>query len=109
MQAHSKAMDPTESIPEMEERVLLELVDRIGDGPYFCGLTQPSMLDLAVFPNLVFPYLFGVEDQLPAARYPALKGWLARMAEHLPANPTLLERMANWYGEQPRKLATGPA
>ena len=57
--------------------------------PYVGGLDQPTMLDFAVFPNLVFGYMYGFEDNLSAAIHPVIKDWLKRVSEHLPSNPTL--------------------
>ena len=54
------------------------------------GLDQPTMLDLAVFPQLVFGYMFGLEENLSAAKHPAMKAWMQRVAENLPENPTLV-------------------
>jgi glutathione S-transferase len=74
----------------MRERILTELVARIGDGPFMGELDQPSMLDFAVFPQLVFGYMFGLEEQCSAANYHlAIKDWLKRVADHLPKNPVL--------------------
>jgi glutathione S-transferase len=53
------------------------------------GLDQPTMLDFAVFPQLVFGYMFGLEENLSAANHPVIKGWLKRVSEHLPKNPAL--------------------
>ena len=52
-------------------------------------LDEPTMLDFAVFPQLVFGYMFGLEENLSAATHPVIKGWLKRVSEHLPKNPTL--------------------
>jgi glutathione S-transferase len=73
----------------MRVRILSELVDHIGDGPYMGGLDEPTMLDFAVFPQLVFGYMFGLEETLSAATHPVIKGWLQRVSQHLPKNPTL--------------------
>ena len=85
----AKHMDLTESYEDMQARIFLELVGHIGDGPYMGGLDQPTMLDFAVFPQLVFGYMFGLEENLSAAVDPVIKGWLKRVSEHLPKNPTL--------------------
>jgi len=90
VQAMSKHLDMTESLQDMTMRIGMELAAHIGDGPFMGGLSQPSMLDLAVLPQLVFPVMFGLEEKLSAGRHPVLKAWIARMAEHLPANPTLV-------------------
>jgi hypothetical protein len=47
------------------------------------------MLDLAIFPHMVFGYMFGLEEHLSAALHPVIKGWLKRVSQHLPGNPTL--------------------
>lgn len=89
IQDMAKDMDLTESIPDMQMRIFGELVAHIGDGPYLGGLDQPTMLDFAVFPQLVWGYMFGLEDRLSAAAHPGVKAWLKRVAQHLPANPVL--------------------
>lgn len=90
IQDMAKHMDLTESVKDMQVRIFSELVAHLGDGPYLGGLDQPTMLDLAVFPQLVWGYMFGLEENLSAARHPAIKKWLSRVAEHLPNNPTLI-------------------
>lgn len=85
----AKHMDLTESYADMQIRIFSELVEHIGEGPYMGGLDQPTMLDFAIFPQLVFGYMFGLEKNLSAAMHPVIKGWLSRVSEHLPANPTL--------------------
>lgn len=89
IQDMSRHIDLTESIDDMRARLFLELIEHIDDGPFLGGLEQPTMLDFAVFPQLIFSYLFGLEEQLSAAAYPPLKDWLKRVSEHLPNNPTL--------------------
>jgi glutathione S-transferase len=82
-------MDLTESHEDMQVRILSELVEHIGEGPYMGGQNQPTMLDFAVFPQLVFNYMFGLEEELSAAKHPVIKGWLKRVSQHLPNNPAL--------------------
>lgn len=89
IQDMAKDMDLTESIADMQMRIFGELVAHIGDGPYLGGLDQPTMLDFAVFPQLVWGYMFGMEESLSAAAHPVVKAWLIRVAQHLPANPVL--------------------
>jgi len=89
IQEMAKHIDLEESPKDMQIRIVKELVEHIGDGPYMGGLDDPTMLDLAVFPQLVFGFMFGLEERLSAAMHPVVKGWLARVAQHLPENPTL--------------------
>lgn len=90
IQDMAQHLDMTESHQEMQQRVFSELLAHIGAGPYMGGLKAPTMLDLAVFPQLVWGYMFGLQETLTAAQHPVLKGWLQRVAQHLPANPTLV-------------------
>ncbi len=67
-----------------------ELVERIGDGPFLGARTEPSIADLSIFPQAVFGIMGGLEENLSAAALPPVKAWLQRVAQHLPANPTLI-------------------
>ncbi|MEM7663032.1 MAG: glutathione S-transferase family protein [Pseudomonadota bacterium] len=89
IKAMGEQMDLSESLEDMQTRIAMELVGHIGGGPFVGGLSEPSMLDLAVFPQLVFGAMFGLEEELSAARIPPLKSWLQAVSEHLPENPVL--------------------
>jgi len=88
IKAMAEDMDLSESANAMQTRIAMELVGHIGDGPYMGGLSEPTMLDLAVFPQIVFGAMFGLEEELSAAKLPALKSWIEAVATHLPKNPT---------------------
>ncbi|MDC1294973.1 glutathione S-transferase family protein [Myxococcota bacterium] len=90
VQDMAKHIDLSESPRDMSLRIFSELVEHIGDGPFMGGLNEPTMLDFAVFPQLVLGYMFGLEENLSAAMHPVMKGWLQRVAEYLPENPTLV-------------------
>ena len=85
----AKHMDLTESHQDMQIRIAGELVEHIGNGPYLGSQEQPTMLDFAVFPQLVWGYMFGLSEHLTAAAHPVVKAWLQRVAKHLPENPTV--------------------
>jgi len=93
-------VDLTESAKDMNMRIGMELIAHIGEGPYMGGFDKPTMLDFAVFPQLVWGYMFGLEKYLSAARSPVLKDWMRRVSEHLPSNPTLVsdEMLVNPLG-----------
>lgn len=90
IKAMAEQMDLTESHADMQMRLAGELAAHLGSGPFLGGLEEPTMLDLAVFPQLVWGYMFGLEERLSAAAHPAIRAWLQRVAEHLPSNPTLV-------------------
>ena len=90
VQATGKHMDLSESAQDMQMRIGMELIAHIGEGPYMGGFDSPTMLDFAVFPQLVWGYMFGLEKELTAAKHPVLKDWMTRVAQHLPRNPTLV-------------------
>jgi len=90
IQDMAKHMDLTESYKDMQMRIGMELIAHIGDGPYIGGFDEPTMLDFAVFPQLIWGYMFGLEGSLSAAKSPIIKGWMKRVSKHLPSNPTLV-------------------
>ena len=83
-------IDRTESLSDMQMRVGMELLEHLGDGPFFGGLDQPSLVDFAIYPQLVFNYMVGIEQDLKPAQVPALKQWLDTMRQYLPQNPLLV-------------------
>lgn len=90
IQEMGKHMDLTESAKDMHMRIEMELIEHIGEGPYMGEFDEPTMLDFAVFPQLVWGYMFGLEKRLSAARSPVIKDWMRRVYVHLPENPTLV-------------------
>lgn len=90
VQAMGKRIDLTESYSAMTRRIGLELVRHIGNGPFIGGIPHPTMLDLAVFPQLIFGVMAGLQNRLEAAQHPVLKRWIGAMAKHLPNNPILI-------------------
>ncbi|MEM9668767.1 MAG: glutathione S-transferase family protein [Pseudomonadota bacterium] len=89
IKAMAEEMDLTEAAEDMQTRIGMELISHIGDGPFMAGMAAPTMLDLAVFPQMVFGAMFGLEDGLRAAEVPPLKAWIEAVAAHLPENPCL--------------------
>lgn len=89
IQDMAQNMDLTESHEAMNRRILSELIDHLGDGPFIGGLEAPTMLDLALFPNLVWNYMFGVHPVPGMASHPTVNAWLQRVANHLPDHPFL--------------------
>ena len=83
-------IDFSESPQNMQMRIGMELMSHIGDGPFIGGFDKPTMLDLAIFPQLVWGYMFGLERELSAAKSPVIKAWMARLSQELPTNPTLV-------------------
>lgn len=89
IQDMAKHIDLTESHEDMHTRIISELATHIGDGPYIGGFDQPTMLDLAVYPNAIWNYMFGIDEDLRIAKNPITKAWLKNVSQHLPENPCL--------------------
>ena len=53
----------------------------------------PDIISYAVwlyyFPQLVFSYAIGIDDELLPAQIPGVRGWLGRVLEYMPENPLL--------------------
>lgn len=90
IQAMKAEMDLSESAGDMARRIAMELVGHIGEGPFIAGQPTPGLVDLAIFPNVVFGFMAGLEDQLSAAALPPIAQWISNVAAHLPDNPILV-------------------
>ena len=93
IQAMKQHIDMEESTRGMQMRVMGELIAHIGDGPFIGGFAEPTMLDLAIVPQLLFGYFTGLEEKLSVFQIPQLKDWIFRVANHLPENPVLAHDM----------------
>jgi glutathione S-transferase len=85
-----RCADANESAKAMRDRVGMELFQHFSGGPFFAGRAEPSLLDFAIFPQLLFGYMVGTEDELAIAQVPGLRDWIGRMMEYLPENPLLV-------------------
>lgn len=84
-------LDRTEPLETMQQRLMVELADHLGDGPFLGGMETPSLADFAVYPQLMFPYQVGLTDEMAVAQYSVLDQWLKRVSETLPQNPWCID------------------
>jgi len=90
VKALAETLDRSESLREMQTRLMGELIAHIGDGPFLGGMERPTLADFSVWPQLVFGYMGGLEEQVSAAAIPEVKAWLSAVYAHLPENPTTI-------------------
>ncbi|MEP1229150.1 MAG: glutathione S-transferase family protein [Litorimonas sp.] len=83
-------LDREESLQDMHMRLGMEMIMHLGDGPFLGSSQTPTLVDLALFPQLVFPYMAGLADKMPTDAAPPLKAWTRDVAKHLPKNPILI-------------------
>ena len=83
-------VDETESVKDMRARVGMQLIQHLESGPFFGGFSEPSLIDLAILPQVIFSYLVGLEDELVLAQIPQMNEWLSKITAYLPDNPLLV-------------------
>lgn len=83
-------LDRNESLSDMQTRLGMEMIAHLGSGPFLGGSETPTLVDFALFPQLVFPYMAGLADDMPMDSVPPLKTWSRNVAKHLPKNPILV-------------------
>lgn len=66
------------------------MIEHLGDGPYFGGLPEPSLLDFAILPQVTFDYMVGITDQLAINEIPVMAKWIESVMQYLPENPLLV-------------------
>jgi len=83
-------LDRDESLSDMQMRLGMEMVKHLGSGPFFGETDSPTLVDFALFQQLVFPYMAGLTDKMQIDAVPPLKAWSRNVAKHLPKNPVLI-------------------
>jgi glutathione S-transferase len=83
-------VDTSESLAEMQARVPLQLIENLQGGPFFGGRENPSLVDFAIFPQVVFSYMVGTDQHLGLTLEPSLNNWLNNMKPFFPKNPLLV-------------------
>ena len=83
-------VDTSETLSEMQARVPLQLIENLQGGPFFGGRQEPSLVDFAIFPQVVFNYMVGLDEHLGLTLEPSLNHWLNNMKPLMPENPLLV-------------------
>ncbi len=86
----AKNFDMSISQQEFQMGLVGEMLVHLGAGPFFGEQETPGLVDLSLFPQIVFGYMAGLEEELTAAQVPPLKQWLSNMAAIMPDNPILV-------------------
>lgn len=83
-------VDPSECLSDMQARVPTQLIENLQGGPFFGGRKEPSLVDFAIFPQVVFSYMVGMDQHLGLTPEPSLNNWLNNMKPLMPKNPLLV-------------------
>ncbi|BFM15594.1 hypothetical protein R50073_17770 [Maricurvus nonylphenolicus] len=83
-------VDTSESLADMKVRIAMQLIENLQGGPFFGGREEPSLVDFAIFPQVVFPYMVGMDEDLLIRHDPSLNQWLNNMKPLMPKNPLLV-------------------
>jgi hypothetical protein len=67
-----------------------KMIEHLGDGTCFGVLSEPSLLDFAILPQVTFDYMVGITDQLAITEIPAMAKWIDSLMQYLPENPLLV-------------------
>ena len=81
-----------DGLPPRESKLRLydELLARLEGGPFLAGRSEPSLADLAAYPQLALFYAAGFRGGEDIRERPALMEWLARVRPYVRGDPPLL-------------------
>jgi glutathione S-transferase len=77
-------------VGESKRKLYRQLVEHLGDGPFLGGRTEPSLPDLAAYPQFALYWATGFRGAEDIEEAPALMEWLARMRPHVSGEPDLV-------------------
>jgi len=81
-----------ELFPESQRQLYAELVERLGEGPFLGGRNEPSLPDLAAYPQFALYWSLEFRGGADIEESPALMQWLARMRPYVSGEPDLIPR-----------------
>lgn len=81
-----------DGLPVRESKLRLydDFVERLEGGPFLAGRSEPSLPDLAAFPQFALYFLTGFRGGDDILGVPELMQWLGRMAPFVAGDPQLL-------------------
>lgn len=82
--------DDGRPVRESKRRLYAEFVARLAGGPYVAGRSEPSLPDLAAFPQFALFYMTGFRGSDDILDVPELMDWLGRMRPYLTGKPELV-------------------
>jgi len=79
-------------LPVREAKLKLydEFLAQLGEGPFVCGRSEPSLPDLAAYPQFALFYAHGFRGGEDILERPQLMAWLGRMRPYLEKDPPLV-------------------
>jgi glutathione S-transferase len=84
--------DPDQSIAAVKETMYREFCEHLAGGPFLGGRARPSLPDLAAYPQVLVPWLVGMDDAAYFLDYPELVEWMQRVAPWIAGNPPLMRQ-----------------
>lgn len=82
--------DRNMTLPQWQQKVQLDFIKHLGDGPYLGGRSTPSLADLSAFASIVFPYRLGLQGDARWTENETVREWITAVQRFLPANPFLV-------------------
>ena len=81
-----------DGLPVRESKLKLydEFLAHLGDGPFLGGRDEPSLPDLAAYPQFALYYITGFRGGEDILERPALMEWLGRMRPYVDRNPPMV-------------------
>jgi len=82
--------EPDRPIASVKQTMYGEFLDHLAGGPFFNGRSSPSLPDIAAYPQVLVPWLVGMDDADYFFDYPELLAWINRVEPWVTGNPPLM-------------------
>jgi glutathione S-transferase len=77
-------------VGESKRKLYDEFLGHLGEGPFLAARAEPSLPDLAAYPQFALYYMAGFRGGDDILERPALVDWMKRMRPHVEGTPPLL-------------------
>ena len=77
-------------LPESKRKLYAQFVAHLDGGPFLAGNSEPSLPDLAAYPNFAPYYMTGFRGGQDILDHPEIMAWLGRMRPYVTGTPPLV-------------------
>ena len=83
-------LDRSEPLIDLQQRLVHDFSEKLGNGPYLGSQTRPSLADVTLYPLVIFGHALGLRQDIPWREEPKVGAWTEQMTPFFRQTPYLV-------------------
>ncbi len=84
-----QTLDRTTPLHSYQKLLIVEFAEKLGDGPFLGGRSQPSLPDVSLYPLVLFGPRLGIRHDIPWLEDSLVRTWISQMDSYFTESPAL--------------------